>query len=348
VTISADSRLRLGAVSRLSAVSVLITGGAGYIGAHVVRLLSERGERVVVVDDLSNGSESRLSGARLVPIDLTGEGARAAVADAIREHEVTSVVHLAARKQAAESVAVPEEYFRDNVGGLAAVVGACADTGVRRLVFSSSAAVYGTPAASTVNEATPPAPINPYGESKLIGEWLVRDAAAAHGIDAISLRYFNVAGAGWPDLGDTAPLNLVTIAIDRLRRGLAPVVFGDDFDTPDGTGVRDYIHVLDLASAHLAALDALAASTGPARARVYNVGTGRGASVLEVFDRLRAASGIDFDAVVEPRRAGDPAAVVADPGRIADELGWRSTRTLDEMVSSAWSADRTDLAAPLS
>lgn len=328
-------------------MSVLITGGAGYIGAHVVRLLSDRGERVVVVDDLSNGSDSRLSGALLVRIDLTAGGAREALAGAIREHDVTSIVHLAARKQAAESVAVPEEYFRDNIGGLAAVVGACADTGVRRLVFSSSAAVYGTPATATVDEETPAAPINPYGESKLVGEWLVRDAAVAHGIDAISLRYFNVAGAGWPDLGDTAPLNLVTITIDRLQRGIAPIVFGDDFDTPDGTGVRDYIHVLDLASAHLAALDALTASSGPARARVYNVGTGRGASVLEVLDRLRAASGIGFDPIVEPRRAGDPAAVVADASRIADELGWRSARSLDDMVSSAWHAARADSAAPL-
>ncbi|GAA1514924.1 UDP-glucose 4-epimerase [Agromyces terreus] len=319
-------------------MSILITGGAGYIGAHVVRSLIERGDEVVVVDDLSSGDASRLSGADHATIDLAGDDARSALAACIREHGVTGIVHLAARKQAAESVAVPERYFRDNVGGLAAVVGAAADTGVRRLVFSSSAAVYGTPANPKVDESTPTLPINPYGESKLIGEWLVRDAVVAHGIDAVSLRYFNVAGAGWDDLGDPLPLNLVTIAIDRVRRGLAPLVYGDGFETPDGTGIRDYIHVLDLAEAHLAALDSLAAEQGPARARVYNVGTGTGASVLEVLARLRAVSGIDLEPRIEPARPGDPAAVVADASRIEAELGWTATRSLDEMVASAWRA----------
>ncbi|MDF0514627.1 UDP-glucose 4-epimerase GalE [Agromyces sp. H3Y2-19a] len=322
-------------------MSVLITGGAGYIGAHVVRLLSERGDAVVVVDDLSSGDPARLSGARLEKRDLTTGDARSALAQVMREHQVTRVVHLAARKQAAESVEVPEEYFRDNIGGLAAVIGACADAGVRRLVFSSSAAVYGMPATATVDERTPTLPINPYGESKLVGEWLVRDAVRAHGIDAVSLRYFNVAGAGWPDLGDPHSLNLVTIAIDRIRRGLPPIVYGGDFDTHDGTGVRDYIHVLDLAGAHLAALDALDSAPDSPRARVFNVGTGSGASVLEVLDRLRSVSGIPFEPVVEPRRPGDPDAVVADASRIAEELGWRATRSLDEMITSAWTADRT-------
>jgi len=331
-------------------VSVLITGGAGYIGAHIVRLLVDRGDRVVVVDDLSSGDASRLSGATLVRIDLAGDGARERLGSAIRDHGVTSVVHLAARKNAAESVTDPAGYYRDNVGGLAAVISACADTGVRRLVFSSSAAVYGTPAVPRVDEAAPTQPINPYGESKLVGEWLVRDAATAHGIDAISLRYFNVAGAGWPDLGDPFPLNLITIAIDRVRRGLAPSVFGADFDTPDGTGVRDYVHVMDLAEAHLAALDALASrqqADSPAEAQVFNVGTGEGASVLEVLDRLRAASGIRFEVQVGPRRPGDPAAVVADPAMIAQQLGWRATRTLDDMVSSAWQAERPEPTASL-
>ncbi|MFK4729878.1 UDP-glucose 4-epimerase GalE [Agromyces mediolanus] len=317
-------------------MSILITGGAGYIGAHIVRLLQERGERVVVVDDLSGGDARRVAGAPVVRVDLASDGARAALRAVIAEHRVTSIVHFAARKQVGESVAHPEAYFRDNVSSLAAVVGAAADTGVARFVFSSSAAVYGTPAASPVSETAPPSPINPYGETKLAGEWLMRDAATAYGLDAISLRYFNVAGAGWDDLGDPAPLNLVTIAIDRIRQGLAPVILGDDYDTPDGTGVRDYIHVLDLAEAHLHALAAVGEERG--RHRVYNVGTGRGSSVREVLDRLEEAARSGLEPIVEPRRPGDPPAVVADPELIAEELGWRATRSLDDMVASAWRA----------
>jgi len=324
-------------------VSTLITGGAGYIGAHVLRLLQERGDRVVVVDDLSSGDESRASGATVVRIDLASDGARGALSRVMAEHGVDRIVHFAARKQVGESVAHPEVYYRDNIASLAAVLGASADVGVHRFVFSSSAAVYGTPASSPVSEDAATNPINPYGETKLAGEWLVRGAAAAHGLDAVSLRYFNVAGAGWDDLGDPSPLNLVTIAIDRIRRGLPPIILGDDYDTVDGTGVRDYIHVLDLAEAHLAALDGL--GTHPGRARVYNVGTGRGASVREVLDRLELAAGSGLTPLVEPRRAGDPAEVVANPALIEAELGWRASRGLDEMVDSAWRASEHRAAA---
>ncbi|MCD2444076.1 UDP-glucose 4-epimerase GalE [Agromyces sp. SYSU K20354] len=319
-------------------MSVLITGGAGYIGAHVVRLLRDRGDDVVVVDDLSGGDATRLGDTPLVEFDLVAVDAVDRLREVVERHAVTSIIHFAARKQVGESVAHPEWYFRDNIGSLANVVEASAAAGVTRLVYSSSAAVYGLPGGAAVTEDDATVPINPYGESKLVGEWLVRDAANAHGLRSVSLRYFNVAGAGWNDLGDPNVQNLVTIAIDRTARGLAPVVFGDSFDTPDGTGVRDYVHVMDLAEAHLAALDALATAEGPADAVVYNVGTGRGASVREVLAGLAAASGTDLEPIIDPPRPGDPPSVVADASRIAAELGWRSTRTLDDMVDSAWRA----------
>ena len=319
-------------------MSVLITGGAGYIGAHVVRLLRDRGDDVVVVDDLSGGDATRLGDTPLVEFDLVAGDAVDRLREVIERHSVTSIVHFAARKQVGESVANPAMYFRDNIGSLANVVEASAGAGVTRLVYSSSAAVYGLPGGAPVTEDAATEPINPYGETKLVGEWLVRDAAAAHALRSVSLRYFNVAGAGWDDLGDPNVQNLITIAIDRMARGLAPVVFGDSFDTPDGTGVRDYVHVMDLAEAHLAALDALADAEGPAAALIYNVGTGRGASVREVLSRLAAASGDDLEPIIDPARPGDPPSVVADASRIAADLGWRSTRTLDDMVESAWRA----------
>ncbi|WP_232496802.1 UDP-glucose 4-epimerase GalE [Agromyces humatus] len=322
-------------------MSVLITGGAGYIGAHIVRLLRERGDDVVVVDDLSSGDPARLGDTPLVTFDLAAADAVDRLRATIERYSVESIIHLAARKQVGESVAHPAMYFRDNIGSLANVVEACALAGVTRLVYSSSAAVYGIPSGAPVTEDAATEPINPYGETKLVGEWLVRDAAPAHGLRSVTLRYFNVAGAGWDDLGDPNVQNLVTIAIDRTVRGLAPVVFGDSFDTPDGTGVRDYVHVMDLAEAHLAsldALDALGAAGGPADATVYNVGTGQGASVREVLASLAGASGEAFDPIVDPPRPGDPPSVVADASRIAADLGWRSSRTLDEMVVSAWRA----------
>lgn len=324
----------------LCVVSILITGGAGYIGAHIARLLRERGDDVVVVDDLSSGDQVRLGDTPLVSFDLAATGAVDRLIETIERYSVESIVHMAARKQVGESVAHPAIYFRDNIGSLANVVEASALTGVKRLVYSSSAAVYGIPSGAPVTEDAATEPINPYGETKLVGEWLVRDAAVAHGIRSVTLRYFNVAGAGWDDLGDPNVQNLVTIAIDRTVRGLAPVVFGDSFDTPDGTGVRDYIHVMDLAEAHLAALDVLAAAAvdGPVAASVYNVGTGRGASVREVLAGLASASGEDLEPIIDPPRPGDPPSVVADPSRIAEELGWRSTRTLEDMVDSAWRA----------
>ncbi|WAZ25379.1 UDP-glucose 4-epimerase GalE [Streptomyces cinnabarinus] len=309
----------------------LITGGAGYIGAHVARAMSEAGERVLALDDLSAGVPERLPvGVPLVRgSSLDGELLKRVLAD----HAVTGVVHLAARKQVAESVAQPTRYYRENVGGLATLLDAVAEAGVRRLVFSSSAAVYGNPDVDLIIEDTPCAPVNPYGETKLTGEWLVRAAGAAHGISTVCLRYFNVAGAAAPELADTGVFNIVPMVFDRLTRGEAPRIFGDDYPTPDGTCVRDYIHVADLAEAHLAAARRLSGLSGDL---TVNVGRGEGVSVRELIDVIGEVSGHTRPPVVEGRRPGDAPRAVASAARATEELGWTASRPVREMVESAW------------
>ncbi len=313
-----------------------MTGGAGYIGAHVVRLLRERGDQVVIVDDLVTGDARRVAGLPLYQLDLSDSHAPVRLEQIMREHDVRAVIHFAARKQVGESVARPAWYYQQNVGGLANLLLAMEAAGVDSLVFSSSAAVYGRSEGAALDESTPTLPMNPYGETKLVGEWLVAAAAAAGGLRAASLRYFNVAGAGWPELGDTAVLNLVPMVFERIDAGRAPLVFGDDYPTADGTCVRDYVHVLDLADAHLVTLDALV--EGEPRHEVYNVGTGAGSSVREMVDEILAVAGSSLEPEVRPRRAGDPAVVVADAGRIADRLGWRARRGVPEIIASAWAS----------
>lgn len=317
-------------------MTILVTGGAGYIGAHVVRLLQERGEQVVVVDDLSTGRADRIGDAVLVECDVAAPEAVDVITDALRTHEVRAVVHFAARKQVGESVEKPAWYYQQNVGGLTNVITAMEAAGVDRLVFSSSAATYGMPSVSSVEEKLHAEPINPYGETKLIGEWLGRAAARSWGLRFVALRYFNVAGAGWPELGDPAVLNLVPMVLDRLARGERPKIFGDDYPTPDGTCIRDYIHVLDLAEAHIASLEYL--DVDEREHDVFNVGTGTGASVREVIDQIGRASGLDVTADIEPRRAGDPPQLVASPERIQLELGWVARQGLEEIIDSAWEA----------
>ncbi|MFE0553043.1 UDP-glucose 4-epimerase GalE [Streptomyces pilosus] len=311
----------------------LITGGAGYIGAHVVRAMTGAGEEVVALDDLSAGVPGRLPAD--VPLvrgsSLDGDLLKRVLA----ENRVTGVLHLAARKQVGESVAQPTRYYRENVGGLVTLLDAVAEAGVRRLVFSSSAAVYGDPRVDLITEDTPCAPVNPYGETKLAGEWLVRAAGQAHGISTVCLRYFNVAGAAAPELADTGVFNIVPMVFDRLTRDEAPRIFGDDYPTPDGTCVRDYIHVADLAEAHLAAARLLSEG-GVDGDLTLNIGRGEGVSVRELVTAIGKVTGDTRPPVVEPRRPGDAPRAVASAVRARELLGWSADRSVHEMVESAW------------
>jgi len=311
----------------------MVTGGAGYIGAHIVRALQLQGESVVVLDDLSTGESRKVPDG--VPLVVASVDDRDAVVSALKEYDVTGVVHMAAKKAVGESVERPLYYYRENVDGLLTLLEAMLDTGVTKLVYSSSAATFGTPTVERVTEDYVCVPESPYGETKLIGEWIMRDAARAHGIDFVSLRYFNVAGAGAPELGDTGVFNLIPMVFRALSTGRRPQVFGDDYATRDGSCVRDYIHVTDLADAHVVAVRRLV--EGPGRL-TYNVGRGEGVTVKEVMAAVREATGLEFEYEVVGRRAGDPDQIVAVPDRIADELGWQASHGLADMVTSAWAA----------
>ncbi|WP_405698987.1 UDP-glucose 4-epimerase GalE [Streptomyces sp. NBC_01383] len=311
----------------------LITGGAGHIGAHVVRAMRGAGERVVVLDDLSTGDPDRLPAE--VPLVQGSTADRATLDRVLAEHTVSGVIHLAAKKQVGESVEKPLLYYRENIGGLTVLLEAVAAAGVRSFLFSSSAAVYGVPEAELITEEAPCVPINPYGETKLAGEWLVRAAGQAHGLSTGCLRYFNVAGAAEPELSDTGVFNVIPMFFDRLTRGEAPRIFGDDYSTPDGSCIRDYIHVADLADAHLAVAGRLAAQDGPGDLTV-NIGRGEGVSVRELAALVAEVTGLDRKPEFEPRRAGDASKAVASCERISGELGWAARRGVREMVASAW------------
>ncbi|MFF4955055.1 UDP-glucose 4-epimerase GalE [Streptomyces chattanoogensis] len=315
-------------------MSYLITGGAGYIGAHVVRALRQAGEPVVVLDNLTTGIADRIP--EDVPLIVGSTLDRALLDRTFAAHGITDVVHLAAKKQVGESVEMPLLYYRENVHGLQTLLEAMASAGVGRFVFSSSAAVYGMPDVDLVTEDTPCAPINPYGETKLAGEWMARAVGKAHGISTACLRYFNVAGAAAPELADTGVFNIVPMVFEKLTEGAAPRIFGDDYDTPDGTCIRDYIHVADLADAHVAAARKLA-EPGPVRDLTLNIGRGEGVSVREMIDLICEVTGHEgVTPQVTPRRPGDPARVVAAADRITQELGWKARHDVRDMVASAW------------
>jgi UDP-glucose 4-epimerase len=314
----------------------LVTGGAGYIGSHVVRALDAAGLEPVVIDDLSSGHESFVP--RGVPF-LRGtilDGG--VVLQAIEDHNVSGVIHVAAFKYAGVSVQQPLHTYEQNVTGTQSLLAAMESAGVDRIVFSSSAAVYGTPDVDLVTEETPKAPESPYGESKLIGEWLLRDQGVATGLRHTSLRYFNVVGSGHPELYDSSPHNLFPLIFSALAEGRTPHINGDDYDTPDGTCVRDYLHVSDLALAHVAAAQRLDAGT--ALESAYNLGSGDGVSVAEIMTAVVDVTGIDFTPEIGPRRAGDPARIVASGHLAARDLDWAMRHSLREMVSSQWEATR--------
>jgi len=314
----------------------LVTGGAGYIGAHVVRALRAEGIATVVLDDLSSGHESFLSPD--VPFVLGSILDAALVSETIRANAVTGVIHVAGFKYAGVSVQRPLHTYEQNVTGTAVLLAAMQEHGVDRIVFSSSAAVYGTPQTDLVTEETPTKPESPYGESKLIGEWLLRDQAVAAGLRHASLRYFNVVGSGYDDVYDTSPHNLFPLVFTALLDGRTPRMNGDDYPTADGTPVRDYIHVADLAASHVAAARRLDA--GEPLEPVYNLGSGSGASLRDIMTAMAAVTGIDFTPEIGPRRPGDPARIVAAGDLAARDLGWTMRHSLEQMVETAWAATR--------
>jgi UDP-glucose 4-epimerase len=315
-------------------VTYLLTGGAGYIGAHVTRALLESGRRVVVLDDLSTGALERLPND--VALEVASIRDTAAVLRVLREHQVTGVVHLAARKAVEESVERPLYYYEENVAGTVSVLRAMESAGVRAILYSSSAAVYGDTQPGQVDEDHSTRPTSPYGETKLAAEWAVKAHAHTTGGAWLALRYFNVAGAGDPCLGDPGAANLIPMVFRAIDADEPVRVFGGDYDTPDGSCVRDYIHVADLAGAHVSGVQAL--EEGRVRGGVVNIGRGAGASVLEVLDSVRRVTGLAVPHTVVGRRPGDPAQVVARADRAKEQLGWRAAHDLDAMVRSAWEA----------
>jgi UDP-glucose 4-epimerase len=314
----------------------LVTGGAGYIGSHVVRALRDAELEPVVIDDLSSGHREFVpAGVAFVRGSIL-DGAL--LEQVFTEHEVHGVIHVAGFKYAGVSVQQPLHTYSQNVTGTATLLAAMADAEVQRIVFSSSAAVYGTPDVDLVTEQTPKHPESPYGESKLIGEWLLADQGRAAGLAHTSLRYFNVVGSGTPELRDTSPHNLFPLVFDALVAGRTPRINGNDYRTPDGTCVRDYIHVADLALSHVAAARRLAA--GEPVEPVYNLGSGDGVSVGEIMRTVAEVTGIDFTPEVAPRRPGDPDRIVASGELAARDLDWAMRHSLRDMVSSAWEARR--------
>ena len=320
----------------------LVTGGAGYIGAHVVRALQDRGLRPVVIDDLSTGRARFVpAGVRFVQGTILDT---ALVTATLREHGCDGVIHVAGYKYAGVSVQRPLHTYEQNLQGTASVLTAMELAGVDALVFSSSAAVYGTPAGDVVTEDSPNHPESPYGESKLAAEWLIRDVARARdGFRGVCLRYFNVVGSATDEVFDASPHNLFPLVIEALLEGRTPRINGDDYPTPDGTCVRDYVHVGDLATSHVAA--ALALAEGRELRPAYNLGSGDGLSVRQIMDAMARVAGIAFTPQVGPRRPGDPARIVADGSAAAADLDWRMRYSVEEMVASAWSARRASASA---
>lgn len=303
-------------------MAVLVTGGAGYIGSHTVLALADTGERVVVLDDLSTGRrESVHPSARLIVGDA---GDSALVTRIAAEYDIQDIIHFAAKLIVPESVSDPLGYYLGNTVKTRSLLASAVRSGIPRFVFSSTAAVYGMPRENPVSEDSPANPISPYGASKLMSEWMLRDTSAAHGLGYVTLRYFNVAGAD-PMLrsGQASPLSthLIKVASEAAIGQRARLdVFGDDYPTPDGTCVRDYIHVTDLALAHVEALRHL---RDGGENLTLNCGYGRGYSVFEVIEAVKRASGVDFPVRVGARRPGDPAALVAGADRIRETLDWQ-------------------------
>lgn len=316
--------------------TILVTGGCGYIGSHVVRQLTESGRKVVVYDNLSTGFRNALiHGEEFMEGELVD---REALDDLFLKYRFTTVLHFAASIIAPESVSKPLKYYRNNTRNTLGLFETCVKFGVKRLIFSSTAAVYGFPEGGVASEESILAPINPYGTSKLMSEWMLRDVSAAHGMRYAALRYFNVAGADpLARMGQRTPeaTHLIKVACQAalgMRESVS--IYGTDYPTPDGTGIRDYIHIEDLASAHLFALDYLEKG---GESTAMNVGYGRGSSVRDVLDVVKKVSGVDFTVLEALRRPGDPASLVARAEKIGLMTGWKPRfDDLGTIVADAW------------
>ena len=316
-------------------------GGAGYIGAHVVTRLIDRGEEVVVIDDLSTGLASRVSRESLIVASITAPSAVESLTQLLREWNVSTVYHFAAEKSVERAWKDPLRAYSINVDGVRAVLSASVAAGVQTFVLSSTAAVYGDVSDAKVGEHLPTAPINPYGRSKLAAEWLSAATALAHPALRIGvLRYFNVAGAASTPLAETVGTNLIPKALRAALDGQPPIIYGYDYDTEDGTCERDYVHVDDVALAHLAIADALSHSRQSVT--TMNIGSGVGYSVAEVLESIAVVTGSQLQPIRSSRREGDPARVVADITRVTTHTGWRPRRTLHEMVQSTYAAMAAD------
>jgi UDP-glucose 4-epimerase len=312
----------------------MVTGGAGYIGSHVVRELQNAGISVVVLDNLSTGVRG------FVPADVPFVEADlldiASVRTALAEHSVTGVIHIAGFKFAGISVEKPLHTYQQNVTAMMSLLQAMESQEAGKIVFSSSSSVYGNAASGLVTEDDPFNPTSPYGESKVIGEWLLRNQGVASGLVHTSLRYFNVVGSGDPTLPDVSPYNLFSMVFAGLENDRLPVIFGDDYDTPDGTCIRDYIHVADLAAAHVGAAQRM--DRGESIEPAYNLGSGTGTSVAEMMAAISRVTRIEFTAEVGSRRAGDPARVVASGEKASRDIGWTMSHSLEDMIRSAFEA----------
>ena len=312
---------------------VLVTGGAGYIGAHVAAELLKSGYSIRIYDDFSNGLHRRVDGKfrDIVDGDMLDRVKLLAALDGI-----DAVIHLAAKKAVEESVKDPLKYYENNVGGTLNLLGAMAAKGVKQLVYSSSAAVYSPNDKEAVLEDDPTAPLSPYGASKLLSEQLISSVGSAEQISNISLRYFNVVGSNIAEFGDNSKDNLVPKVFLALKNGKRPQIYGSDYPTPDGTCIRDYIHVQDLALAHLASLKKVESGY---ISQVYNVGSGKGYSVKEMMDQISKSIGRDINPEVSQARAGDSPKLIASIDKIKEQLGWSPKASLEEMIDSAWQAE---------
>jgi UDP-glucose 4-epimerase len=315
---------------------VLVTGGAGYIGAHVAAELLKAGYSVRIYDDFSIGLHKRVDGnfRDIVEGDILD---REKLIQAM--HGVDAVIHLAAKKAVEESVKNPLKYYENNVGGTLNLLAAMTVKGVKKKVFSSSAAVYSPNDKDAVEETDPTVPLSPYGATKLLSEELITTVGNAEQISHISLRYFNVVGAAIPAFGDNSKDNLVPKVFLALKNGKRPQIYGTDYPTPDGTCIRDYIHVQDLALAHVAALKKTESGFVSS---IYNVGSGNGYSVREMMNQISATLGKDINPEESPARAGDSPKLIASIVKIERELGWKPTATLKEMIDSSWAAESSN------